>query len=110
MHWVVIALNSLVLIGLVWRLWPYLRSRVAEVYLNGQRMREGTNEDYVWENDLPKFNFRLRDRGGVAPDVVVIRGVALTPEVELLAKLKVVGEDDDGEPITRVVLEEYRQS
>lgn len=46
------------------------------VYLNGQRMREGENQDYVWEGEgligwrnagIPKMQFRMKPR-----DVIIV--------------------------------------
>jgi len=82
--------------------------RRTAVYLNGQRMREGEGNDYVWKGRVPEFDFHLKTRGGACPDVVVFVTEPRRKEEHYRAALRVVGEEEDGEPIMETWLERVR--
>lgn len=96
----IVVAGALVVRRLRLRAWQ----RRTAVYLNGQRMREGEGNDYVWKGRVPEFDFRLKARGGMGPDWVAL----VTPkgeETHLYATEVVVGEDEDGQPIMETRLE-----
>jgi len=94
-----LALNTLLVLLMAWRLRPYLLPRRIEVFLNGQHMREGLENDFLMKDGVPEFDFRLKHRGGSQPDVVEIRHVPRYPTTILTAKRHVeMKEDESGEP------------
>jgi len=104
-----IIFNLLFMAWLAIRLRHYLFPRGVEVYFNGQRMREGIDNDYVMKDGVPEFDFNLKARGDGTSDVVTIRKVPKVPTTELQAKEVVERkEDEDGEPyeVSRTELEE----